>query len=146
MARHFMKRGNILKRRERNYCCWAIDQRPKTCLLRGAINCGTTIFLKAPFCTDYPQMIWRYYTRESKENHVQVPPSLLGNFWLSSQYWLFVPWCLKDCMLLEVRCLFSMARKFPTALPAIQDRLRNCSDLSILPLTLVCQALATSYA
>lgn len=62
-------------------------------------------------------MIRQYCTREEKESHAQAPPSLLGNSWLSSQYWVFVSWCLQDSALLEVRCLLSMARNFPTSLP-----------------------------
>lgn len=55
-----------------------------------------------------------------EENPCQAPPCLLGHSWLCSQYWVFVPWCLPECSLLEVRCLFSMVRKFPTSLLTIQ--------------------------
>lgn len=45
------------KRGERNYGCWAIDQRAKMQSLKGTINCSTINFLKVPFCTHGPQMM-----------------------------------------------------------------------------------------
>lgn len=89
-------------------------------------------------------MMWQYYTREEKESHVQAPPSLLGKSWLSLQYWVFVSWCLQDSALSEVRCLLSMARKFPTSLPYHTRGWFTARALACL-LHTVWQASATNY-
>lgn len=92
---------------------------------------------KGPLLHTVPAMMWQHCTREEKQSHAQAPAPLLGDSWLSSQYWVFVSWCLQDSTLSEARHLLSMARNFPTFLPTLvcQPWLQIiCNTIMMVPL------------